>query len=273
MAKNAVTPATPRSPLVALSQEMPYSAEFLEEARKRAGEGTSQRSEDNLIPLIYLLQDGSPQIKPRDPKYIDGAQAGDILLSSLNRVYKGTTGILFQPAHFDFGWGEWVPRDKGGGFRGFHMDRPPNAEEYIDPKSPQRPKWRMPDGNELVETRRHFGFILDPEMGPMQALLNLTSTGHAVSRAWMTQMNTKYLPTGERAPTYFKAYLLTSVIRKNNNNPDTFTYQVMDAGWVSQQQAELGQQLRRDVVEGNRVAATPDTGAEASSEGDDEAPF
>jgi hypothetical protein len=267
MAKNALAEVDPRT------RALDVPPEFLEELGKHEGQGVSDRPEDNLIPLIYLLQDGSPQVKKREPKYIEGAEAGDIILTNLKRLYKGSTGIVFQPVAFTVDWGEWIKRDKGGGFVARHTSRPPNALEVPDPKAQgRRMLWEMPNGNDLIETRNHYGYILDPELGPMQALLPLTSTGHQVSRAWMTEMRTKRLPDGRRAPSYARAYRLTSVVRKNVGNPDSFTYQVQDEGWLPMEQIRLGIDLARDISDGVRVAAEPEAGSTAS-EMDDSIPF
>src|SRR5215475_3414815 len=81
-----------------------------------AGMGTSHAADDNLVPLVYILQKQSPQVERQDTRHIKGAEAGDIWLrNSPKEIVKGGEGILFQPCYFTINWIEWVPRERGGG--------------------------------------------------------------------------------------------------------------------------------------------------------------
>src|SRR3972149_2403505 len=63
-----------------------------------AGQGISTAPEDNLVPLIYVLQATSPAVKKGDPSRIDGAEAGDFWLrNSSEPIVRGEDGLLFQP--------------------------------------------------------------------------------------------------------------------------------------------------------------------------------
>lgn len=264
--------------VVPIKSQLPANMdEFLEQ---HAGEGTSQRSEDNVIPLLYLLQDGSPQVKSREPKYIVGANAGDILLTSTQHLYKGSEGILFQPCAFEINWTIWVPRDQGGGFRGRCPDvegapEYAGAEKYPDPKNARFERWHVKDETgkwlEMNQVRNHYGFLIDPDLGPIPALLPLTSTGHQVSKNWMVQMNSHRLPNGAVAPSYAYSYRLVSTIRKNPGNPDSFTWAVRDGARLSDQQIFMGYQLHADIASGAKQAATPEEGTQ--TDGDDSIPF
>jgi hypothetical protein len=49
---------------------------YLDITAAMAGRGVSFKPEDQLIPLITVLQANSPQCNARLPKYVDGAEAG-----------------------------------------------------------------------------------------------------------------------------------------------------------------------------------------------------
>lgn len=180
-----------------------------------AGKGVSTAQEDNIVPLIYILQPLSPQVLKTDPAYIQGAEAGDILLRNANDpIVKGAEGIIFQPCFFTKDWVEWVPRGSGGGYVGRHADRPTEAKETRDPKNPNKVKYVMPNGNEVIETRYHVGFVLRGKQA-LPFVIPLTSTGHTVSRQWMFTMNSQQLPDGKKAPVFACLYRIKTRMRSN----------------------------------------------------------
>lgn len=252
---------------VALVKEEPQlPAGLMDEFEQHAGEGVSTAREDTLIPLLAVLQNNSPQVSKRDPKYIDGAEAGDILLTNLNRYWKGEAGILFQPCAFGREFIEWRLRDDGGGFIGRHPRMPETAKQVVDGKNPQKQRWVMPSGTEIVDTRYHYGIILNgaeafgtgAPLGPMQAVLALSSTGHTFSRQWMTQMSQLRLPGGKAAPARARQYLITTV-PKSNAAGDWFGLKAEDRGWITDaEQFALGTALYQSIQEGSLQAATPD---------------
>lgn len=206
-------------------------ATILEQMEGDAGKGISEAQEDNLVPLIYALQKGSPQVNKRDDAYIEGAEAGDIWLRNASQeIVKGQEGITFQPCYFFKDWVEWIPRDAGGGFVGRHVVPPPEAKKQVNPKNPQAAIYVMPNGNELIETRSHVGFVLTPD-GPLPYVVPFKSTGHVVSRAWMVLMNAKRTPQGKKAPPWAFLYKLSTKFRKNEFG-DWFVLDAKDAGQI-----------------------------------------
>lgn len=195
------------------------------------GLGYSQKQEDTSIPLIYILQDNSPQVKRRDPAYIEGAEPGDIWLKGINKIVKGKVGIVVQPCAFGKDWVEWVPRGEGGGggsgFQGRHPDLPRNAKEIMDPKNNNKKHYILPNGNEVVETRYHFVRI-----DGIPYVIPFTSTGHKVSRDWGTAMQAVKWPDGTLAPSYTRLWRLRTVERSNAAG-NWFVFAPEDIGWVT----------------------------------------
>ena len=88
------------------------------------GLGLSTRAEDNLVPFIKLLQKGSPEVNKNEDAYIEGAEAGAILLRNPDVVVSGDDGIIFQPCHHSVMWVEWHP-DRGGFVASYDRENPP----------------------------------------------------------------------------------------------------------------------------------------------------
>jgi hypothetical protein len=118
-----------------------------------AGKGVSTAIEDNIVPLVYILQSNSPQVQKKGENYVEGAEAGMIWFRGTKDVVSGDDGIPVVPCHFEKVWIEWLP-DRGG-FVGRHADKPANAVQKTDPANPKKKYWGLPNGNHVVETREH----------------------------------------------------------------------------------------------------------------------
>lgn len=228
-------------------------AALLGRMEEEAGKGLSQRSEDNLVPLIYILQDGSPQVKERDPDYIDGAKPGMIWLRNApDPLIAGEEGILVQPCFFYTDVVEWVPRDDGGGIVARYKEMPEEAVRHEDKKT-KRVTFKMPNGNELVDTRY---FIVNVYIGDMRIpyVLPMKSTAHKIGKALMFMMNSKQLPNGKRAPSFACRYRLTTK-EESNASGDWFNWDVVDAGWVETiEEIDAGASLHAAFAKGEKQA-------------------
>jgi hypothetical protein len=117
-----------------------------------AGKGVSTAVEDNIVPLIYILQSNSPQVQKKGDQYVQGAEAGSIWFRGTKTVIPGDEGILVVPVHKTNVWIEWQPNR--GGFVGRHgAERPKDAVQKTDPANPKKKFWALPNGNHVVETR------------------------------------------------------------------------------------------------------------------------
>lgn len=254
---------------------------FLAEAASAdAGKGVSTAAEDNLVPLIYILQAQSPQSQKRNPDYVEGGESGAIWLRNSGRpAINGEVGILFQPSYFYKNWAEWILRSDGGGFAGVHDERPADAEEkpMIDDKGqvdPDRTRWIRPNGHEVIETRYHVGNVYLPDGTVMPFVIPMAGSAHTASRAWMFLMGSKTLPGGARAPSWAALYRLKTKLRSNKKG-EWMTWDITDAGWVqSVDDYKRGAILHESFAAGELKAAALDesqSGAALSSEGDGDA--
>jgi len=222
-------PPPPRK-LPAVRSSTSVSTDLRSRARADAGKGSSARTEDNLIPLVYWLQPNSPQCAERNSAYIDGAKPGGILLRGPNVVIDGDLGAAFQPcSEVRTEWLEWLPNR--GGFVGRHPQRPADAKSVVLKDKKNRVAWRTPSGNDLTESRYFVGYIgaLDKDgnvvgrMAPF--VVPFKGTGHTVARGLNSsirdQFNFQYpdgnIPEGaSHDPSWSHIYRLTTIYREND---------------------------------------------------------
>lgn len=233
------------APPAALSQKI----------KMNAGKGLSKAQEDNLVPLIYVLQANSPQVNKRDPAYIQGAEAGDIWLRNAPEpIVNGASGFLFQPCFFTKCYNEWVPRSDGGGFVARHRTMPAEAKLTEDLQNPTKKKFCLPNGNEVIETREHVGLVHVGEQR-LPFVIPLTSTGHSFSRKWMFMMNAKQID-GADVPSFACVYKLKTLF-KSNKAGDWYMLDVEDGDWVSERDFEAGLQIYEAFASGAKQAEAP----------------
>jgi hypothetical protein len=180
-------------------------ADMMDELVQDAGAGISTSADDNIVPFIILLQDMSPEIKKRDPNYVEGAEPGMYMDRATHKLWAGDEAMAertgfpvleFQHCYFDRAVVEWVPRNDGGGFVARHEIRGTiedtmaqlGAKQVQDPQDPNKKNWKTSDGlHDLIDTRYHFGNVVNGN-DPKPAVIAFSSTGHTASRQWMTTM-------------------------------------------------------------------------------------
>lgn len=231
---------------------------------KDSGKGVSTRQEDNLVPMITILQKMSPQCEKKDPKYMDGADAGVIWLKGADDpLVSGEDGIVVQPCHFDGpDWVEWKPNR--GGFVARHPTRPSDASEMVDAKTKKK-SWVRKNGNEVVETRYHTVRVFKEDGTKPAYVIPLSSTGHTVSKDWMFRMNNTALPSGEKAPSFACLWKLSTRYRENDSG-NWYQFQVERVGWVeSVEDYEQGLSLFTAFDKGEKKADMSQMADEASA--------
>lgn len=275
-----LTDAEPESAVatVAPDQSAALSLDILGEAVKGAGKGLSQAPEDNLVPLAFVLQALSPQCDRRDPQHIPGAEPGAIWLRNApTPIIPGETGVLFQHCYFTKVVIEWVPRTQGGGMIAIHQFQPgESVEEFarrmgaITGEDKDRFKMYTEDGHELIETRQHAGFfILDGQAIPY--VIPFSSTGHTVSRNWMTQMNNRKPANWppDKKPLGWLSYWRLRTVQRTKAAGTWFAW---DPTWErfvgTLEDFRRGEELYEAFAKGTKQAAAVDVG-----EMDREAPF
>jgi hypothetical protein len=120
----------------------------------------NQTAADRSIPFLGILQDLSPIVKPRDPAYIKGAEAGMLLITAMNRIISGEKGIVFIPVLTEHVFSEWKPNR--GGYVGRHAIDAPIVLK-AQGKAKDR-KLKTDDDNDLTETFYVYGLGFEPKV-------------------------------------------------------------------------------------------------------------
>lgn len=253
---------------------MPSKAVLAHMQEHSQGDGLSKRAEDNLVPIVYVLQKMSPQCEPNKDAYIEGAQAGMIWLRNwTDPLVDGEEGILVQPCHFNVCVIEWIHRDDGGGFVARHnVSHPREIDGAFEKTSERTGKkgWAVKRGDrthQLVETREHVVLI---HLGSSRVpyVIPFTSTGHGVSRGWMFTMNNKIPPGGkEAADSWYGLYRMKTKWRSNDQG-DWYQLLVEDEGWVdTTDDVENGAKLHAAFKTGALQTERPDDAGDDRGEG------
>ena len=241
----------------------------MEDLEKNAGRGFSQRREDSVLPMVRILQDLSPQVKPRDPAYIEGAKAGDFYIAASNRVIPGTPGLVgVIPCGFAHEYVEWRPRGQGGMVGRHPLDKlPPDAQERtVFENGKDRVKMLRDNNNQLVDTRYHF-FVYEGQ----GFVIPFSSTGHQSSRRWTFMMSSHRLPNGRPYPGFARKYQLKTMTKRNAEG-EWYVVEPVDLGWSSREEYLLGRAMANAIEAGDKV---PEDESEEvpSSSLNDEIPF
>lgn len=253
------------------------SAEELEFLNAHKGEGISTAAEDNLVPLIQVLQSGSKQVIQGAAR-IEGAIAGSFFMRAAPQpIVDGAAGFIFQPCYFYKDFAEWVPRERGGGLVGMHRELPQGVEEVRDERNPNKVKWRTRAGNEILERRNHMGFVIMEDGSSMAYAIPFTSTGHSVSRNWMTTMQNRTI-NGMTPPSYCFLYRFRTRQRSNAQGtwflPDIESVQqhpaLSPSGMVIASMRERGKAFYEACARGDKLAEQM---SEHDTPAQDEIPF
>jgi len=185
---------------------------------KDANKGLGNLGMDDLaIPFLRILSDTSPQIKKRDPLYIEGAESGMIYNTLTKSIYDGELGAKVIPCAYQRQYIEWTDRGEGSG-------APVNiypAESDIISKTNRddQRKDRLPNGNYIEDTANHYCLVIGADGTSSQVLVAMKSTQRKKSKRWNSLMlglkmkgaNGQFTP-----PSYSHVYNLKTVAESNN---------------------------------------------------------
>jgi hypothetical protein len=244
-------------PAAAQPQQLP--TDWFDTAARFAGRGVSTKAEDQLIPRVVLLQQGSPQCEKRDAKYIQDAEAGDFFLrGALQPIRSGVNGIEVIPCEMVRRWVEWLPLRQG--FVTEHDHPPADLESRIASEAGVEKIYqaRKSNGNTIVDTRQFFLLI----EGRAYAL-SCSSTAHTFAREWVTYQHQLRLPNGALLPAFAHKYLLTST-PVSNAKGRWFGLKFTDLGPVGLAELEAGNRLFEAVTRGAVRGEAPSLDGEAA---------
>lgn len=213
--------------------EMPKPGALVEyEYGEDEGKGYEHQSAaDTRIPIINQMQDLSPAVKARK------ADVGDWRNSVTEQIWTKDQGFLFVPATTRHVFVEWVPREKGGGYRGQHQ---PDSDIVLaaiaaakkDPDA-KFGEYYTPEGNELQETFYVFGALCTEDgHADSMALIPFYSTKIRAYKGWMTRLRQTVITDAQgrrvRPPLYAHLTRITSTMDRRANND--FAIPVISSG-------------------------------------------
>lgn len=194
-------------------------------------------NEDLSIPRIGLIQDLSPQHKPKKAEYIEGAAPGMLFNRITNELYGES--LVFVPVSFRKEWVVWKDIDSGGGFKAA-FDTSKEANEYMATLDDQ-------DQCEVVDCAQHFVLIVDPKTEDTQeAVISMSKSQMKVSRKFNSQVR---IAGGDR---FCQAYKLSAVEDQNAAGQDYYNYSIAPLGYVSEKLYKKGEELWEMINSGQR---------------------
>lgn len=154
-----------------------------------AGSGLENTDRDSFaIPFLAVIQKTSPQVDKDSDLYIKGVEAGDLLLTSTNEVFKDEDGVDVIFCGYRRVFLRWAPIDDGGGFKG---------EIPVEEVTVLRAKGKIieedgrlfaDNGDIVADTRIHYVIVVRPDGSFAPAVMSLKSTQIKKSKMLMTQI-------------------------------------------------------------------------------------
>lgn len=189
-----------------------------------AGEGFGETSaSDFVIPRLGLLGQLSPQLKKNHVKFIDGAEEGDIVDGALGvNLAKGYSGetVNLLPVKRVKEVLEWKPRTAGGGLVSREL-LTGNFEDLARRRgaklNEEKFEWKLPNGNELIETWQLY--CLDLTRDAMPVFVPFKKSNIKVIKPWFTKRaNTKFPGKQTALPLLFRTIYLGAFEDSGNGN-------------------------------------------------------
>ena len=144
--------------------------------------------ESFAIPFLAVIQKTSPQVDKDTDLYIKGAEAGDLLLTSTNELFKDEDGVDVVFCGYRRVFLRWAPIDEGGGFKG---------EIPVEEVAVLRSKGKLieedgrlfaDNGDIVADTRIHYVLVVREDGTFTPAVMSLKSTQIKKSKMLMTQI-------------------------------------------------------------------------------------
>ena len=205
---------------------------------------TSSRGQENvtssdlIIPRLEIVQSLSPCRKKTDPAYIEGAEEG-LLYNNVTRELYGAAAMLV-PVFYKKEWLVWKDRLKGGGFRGafsseleakHHINTLDNPEDYF-----------------AQDTANHFCLLVKADGSAEDIVVSMSKSKLKTSRKWNSLIR---LAGGD---SFSRVYKLIGVEQTNANNDTFYGFDVVNAGFPTEDVYNRAEELYNAVSEGRATA-------------------
>jgi len=220
-------------------------AELLDEMAADAGRGVSTKTEDQLIPLIYILQTNSPICDKRGPDYHDGAEPGYFYLrGAIDPIREGDIGIVAIPCEMQRVWLEFLPGRQGLVDR--HAQKPADVKTTVQEEGGRRKQILVRANGNTIQDTREFAVLVDGR----PYILPCWGTRHTFAREWQSWFQQfKHPQTGKVMASFSRKYCLTTV-PESNALGRWWGLKFTDLGWVSKDEYDAARALNAIVGSG-----------------------
>lgn len=198
--------------------------------------------EDITTPRLKLLQAMSPELSKIDPKYISGAEIGDMYELVSKTVYKAETGFLFIPVKTIINYIEWEGIGKNSKLvNNFGSD----ATFYTKQKNANKltPKGKVigsAENRTVVKTLNYYGFIFDAEkLSATPVVIPFSNSKMKVARNFNTLILQRKDNQGRTLPSFSHIYKINSVLETK----DADVYANYDVSYVLNNKKEPAKTL------------------------------
>lgn len=204
-----------KEPVTALEKKGDTSIAAFEYDEDDIGAGFEHQTKaDSSIPFVVLLQALSPIVAGGESE----AKAGNWFNTVTEQIW-GKEGFLFVPSTTRHVFGEWTPRDEGGGFHGNHEVDSPVVREAMA-NGARIGKMKLSNGHDLVECFYVYGVICSEAGEPeSMGVMAFNSTKIRSYKAWNTRLKqfVASTPNGRvRVPMYAHLTRVVSELKKND---------------------------------------------------------
>lgn len=186
-------------------------------------------SDSYAIPFLRVLQRLSPQCDEANAAYVKGAKAGMLFNSVTGEVFDGEKGLVFLPCAFQRRFLQWGARGTDNdGYKGEH-DPAAIAVMLDDGRVIQQDgKLLLADAkgeasekrsDRFVDTRSHFGLVVDASGATSTVLLALSSTQIKKSKQLMSMLAAAKVQTAAgmvTPPTWLNRIRITTLPESND---------------------------------------------------------
>lgn len=156
---------------------------------QHAGAGLENADRDSFaIPFLAIMQKGSPQVDKDSDEFVDGAEVGDLMLTTSGDLFKDEDGVDLIFCGYRRVFLRWATQDDGGGFKGEltvdEVTRGRATGEFVE----QDNKLFANNGDVIRDTRIHYVLVLRGDGTAVPAVLSVSSTQIKKSKMLLTQI-------------------------------------------------------------------------------------
>lgn len=190
-------------------------------------------SESFAIPFLQILQKGSPQCDDDDPNYNEDAKPGMLIDTVAEEIIDLEQEVVeIIPVSYARTFTEWALREAGGGFKG-EYDVPTGLEMLKTTVRDEKNRDVLPNGNQIVDTRKHYIIAIRGDGLMMPMLITMASTQLKKSKRLNSDCDLQMRAHGLKATFQLKYKLGT--VGESNDKGSWKGWKIERAGFVEDQ--------------------------------------